>query len=326
MKGLGVLLLLAGSCVVLVGASTAEASSATSDQCINVPQNQSTSGPTLPTTTQGGSNLPAQQGGVNLPTTTQGNPNLPTQQSTPTLPTQGSSNSPTQNGTTLPTTTTQATPAQNGNNNCIVPNSVPNQSLAPTGPKGQHHRSLRTPQLQSNPTTSEPDLVPVLSRTWTQPSDQELADALKPRSFPAAPGGTQLTLTAEALGFSNMPVKSSNRLADLNEGLVRNPQTSLPGDPGPSKNVYIAGHYLGKAGSPARLAFYHLDDLKEGDKLSLQDGQGRTYDYRVSQKLTVSPQESWVMGQVRGRDMLTLQTCVPPEFTKRLIVRADRQS
>jgi sortase A len=31
------------------------------------------------------------------------------------------------------------------------------------------------------------------------------------------------------------------------------------------------------------------------------------------------------MGQVRGRDMLTLQTCTPiPTLEKRLIVRADR--
>jgi len=30
------------------------------------------------------------------------------------------------------------------------------------------------------------------------------------------------------------------------------------------------------------------------------------------------------MGQVRGRDMVTLQTCTGPDFKKRLIVRADR--
>jgi sortase (surface protein transpeptidase) len=30
------------------------------------------------------------------------------------------------------------------------------------------------------------------------------------------------------------------------------------------------------------------------------------------------------MGQVRVRDMLTLQTCIPPTFEDRLIVRTDR--
>jgi sortase (surface protein transpeptidase) len=30
------------------------------------------------------------------------------------------------------------------------------------------------------------------------------------------------------------------------------------------------------------------------------------------------------MGQEVGRDMLTLQTCIPPTFEERLVVRADR--
>lgn len=37
-----------------------------------------------------------------------------------------------------------------------------------------------------------------------------------------------------------------------------------------------------------------------------------------------SCEDSWVMGQVRNRDMLTLQTCIPPTFEERLVVRADR--
>jgi sortase A len=45
----------------------------------------------------------------------------------------------------------------------------------------------------------------------------------------------------------------------------------------------------------------------------------------VSETFLADPADSWVMGQVRGRDMLTLQTCTPyPTFEKRLIVRADR--
>ena len=35
--------------------------------------------------------------------------------------------------------------------------------------------------------------------------------------------------------------------------------------------------------------------------------------------------EGWVTGRVRGRELLTLQTCTPiPTFQKRLIVRAER--
>jgi sortase A len=73
------------------------------------------------------------------------------------------------------------------------------------------------------------------------------------------------------------------------------------------------------------MIFYNLDKLREGDEVVLKDRAGRSYKYRVSEVLVVDPADSWVMGQVRGRDMLTLQTCTPiPTFQKRLIVRADR--
>jgi sortase A len=47
--------------------------------------------------------------------------------------------------------------------------------------------------------------------------------------------------------------------------------------------------------------------------------------YEVTESFVVGPDDTWVMGRVRGRDMLTLQTCTPiPGFQKRLIVRAER--
>jgi sortase A len=56
----------------------------------------------------------------------------------------------------------------------------------------------------------------------------------------------------------------------------------------------------------------------------LKDRQGRKYEYRVTEAFVTEPNDSWVMGQVRERDMVTLQTCTGPGFNKRLIVRADR--
>jgi sortase A len=59
--------------------------------------------------------------------------------------------------------------------------------------------------------------------------------------------------------------------------------------------------------------------------LLLRDQTGRSYRYRVSEVFIADPTDVWVMGQVRGRDMVTLQPCTPyPTFEKRLIVRADR--
>jgi sortase A len=73
------------------------------------------------------------------------------------------------------------------------------------------------------------------------------------------------------------------------------------------------------------MIFYNLDKLKPGDEVLLKDRAGTSYRYRVSEVFVVDPTASWVMGQVRGRDMVTLQTCTPiPTFQKRLIVRADR--
>jgi sortase A len=47
--------------------------------------------------------------------------------------------------------------------------------------------------------------------------------------------------------------------------------------------------------------------------------------YRVLESFAVWPDENWVTGRVRGRDLLTLRTCTPiPTFQKRLIVRAER--
>ena len=95
--------------------------------------------------------------------------------------------------------------------------------------------------------------------------------------------------------------------------------------PTPQRNVYLAGHRMGFRGTWSRMLFYNLDELQKGDSVVLRDRSGRTYEYRVSEVLLTEPTDAWVMGQVRGRDMVSLQTCIPLyTFDKRLIVRADR--
>jgi sortase A len=168
------------------------------------------------------------------------------------------------------------------------------------------------------------DLAPRLAATrWTRPSREEVASTGKPRNFAPDPNAG-MTLSARALGLYDMPVTSSDRRKDLDNGLVHVPETSRPWDEGGQKNVFIAGHYLGVPQTPSRLAFYNLHKLKSGDELVLEDGRGQAYKYRVSEKFAVGPGDSWAMGEVRDRDMVTLQTCIPPDFGKRLMVRADR--
>ena len=132
-------------------------------------------------------------------------------------------------------------------------------------------------------------------------------------------------LTIKALGVYNAPVFNSDEQWALDNGIAHVPETSLPWSNTPQRNVYLAGHRFGWPGSGSHLVFYHLDKLGRGDKVVLKDRDGRRYVYRVSEAFIAEPEDSWVMGQVRGRDMVTLQTCTPiPTFEKRLVVRAER--
>ncbi len=82
---------------------------------------------------------------------------------------------------------------------------------------------------------------------------------------------------------------------------------------------------MGYRGTWSRMIFYNLDQIRNGDRVVITDRAGRSYEYQVSETFLADPTEAWVMGQVEGRDMVTLQTCTPiPTFEKRLIVRADR--
>jgi sortase A len=134
-----------------------------------------------------------------------------------------------------------------------------------------------------------------------------------------------MSLTIKAVGLHRVPVFDSNGRWALTNGVRHVPGTSLPWSDAPQRNVYIEGHRLGWPGTGSHLVFYSLNTLEEGDEVRLRDRDGRTYRYRVSEMLKVNPDDVWVMGQVRGRDMVTLQTCTPiPTYEKRLIVRADR--
>jgi sortase A len=113
-------------------------------------------------------------------------------------------------------------------------------------------------------------------------------------------------LTIEAIGIHDAPVFDSDSQWALANGVAHNPQTSLPWSQSAQRNVYLAGHRMGFRGTWSRMIFYNLDKLKEGDKVVLKDRSGRSYRYRVSEVFITDPKAVWMMGQVRGRDMVTL--------------------
>lgn len=91
-------------------------------------------------------------------------------------------------------------------------------------------------------------------------------------------------------------------------------------------NVYMAGHRIGYPTTDSFFAFYDLNKLAVGDRVFLTDARDRRYTYRVFRVLVVEPTNISVTQPVMGRNILTLQTCTLPNYTQRLIVRAERIS
>ena len=179
------------------------------------------------------------------------------------------------------------------------------------------------PEAQAEPTLG-PRTPTVGEGDWTRPTPQEIEDANGPRHYDLPPGAI-MSLTMGSIGIYGAPVFDSTSPMALAKGVSHLPDTSLPWSPTPQRNVYLAGHRMGFRGTWSRMLFYNLDKLGKGDRVVLKDRRGRTYLYRVNETFLVDPTEQWVTGQIRGRDMLTLQTCTPiPTFEKRLIVRAER--
>jgi sortase A len=139
------------------------------------------------------------------------------------------------------------------------------------------------------------------------------------------PPGAIMSLSVPAMGLRNAPVLDSEAKSALDEGVVHLPDTSMPWSDTPERNVYLAGHRLGWPDTGSHLIFYRLDELDVGERITLRGPEGRTYHYRVIDTFVVGPEDDWVTGRVRNRDLLTLQTCTPiPTFENRLIVRAER--
>ena len=179
------------------------------------------------------------------------------------------------------------------------------------------------PKAQAEPEPAHP--APTLGESgWDRPTPREIEAANGSRHYDL-PAGAIMSLTMGSIGIYGAPVFDSASPMALARGVSHLPDTSLPWSSTPQRNVYLAGHRMGFRETWSRMLFYNLDKLQEGDKVVLEDRRGRTYEYRVSDTFLVDPTERWVTGQIRGRDMLTLQTCTPiPTFEKRLIVRAER--
>jgi sortase A len=190
-------------------------------------------------------------------------------------------------------------------------------------PHAQPQQAKAPPEPAPQPEPQREDL-PAAEADWPMPTHEQLEAASEPRHYDLPPGAI-MGLTIPAIGIYNAPIFDSDEQWALTNGVRHVPETSLPWFSTPQRNVYIEGHRIGWPGTGSHLVFYHLNKLSSGDEVVLKNRDGENYRYRVSDVLKVDPDDVWVMGEIVGRDMVTLQTCTPiPTYEKRLIVRAER--
>ena len=115
--------------------------------------------------------------------------------------------------------------------------------------------------------------------------------------------------------------KGTNEALLRENAAIRLPYTGFPWQE--EANVYIAGHRIGFPGTNSDLAFYDLDKVGDGDEVFLEDAEGRRYTYEVFETKIVEPTDLSVLKRIEGKNVVTLQTCTLPDYTKRLIVRAE---
>jgi sortase A len=141
-------------------------------------------------------------------------------------------------------------------------------------------------------------------------------------------------LSVPKLGIAGATVLDGD--AGLEVGAMHLPGTGYPWLA--DSNTYIAGHRVGFPGTGSDRIFYDLPLMEQGDEVILEDSNGETYTYAVSEVFAVTPFDTWVTAPT-GSDTVTLQVCtespedwftIGPQLMEsgpksgRLIVRAER--
>jgi len=138
------------------------------------------------------------------------------------------------------------------------------------------------------------------------------------------PKDDAMTLTIPQMKrVKNVPVytaSATNKTA-LHDGTLHIKGTGFPWQR--VANVYIAGHRLGYPRTDSFLVFYDLNKLRNGNRVVLTDTDDRKYIYRVFHRKVVAPDARHILEPVPGKNVVTLQTCTLPNYTKRLLIQAE---
>jgi sortase A len=116
-------------------------------------------------------------------------------------------------------------------------------------------------------------------------------------------------------------------VSDDNKAFRKHAAVHLRGTGNPwdrQANVYIAGHRLGFPGTDSWLSFWDLNVLDKGDRVFITDSAGKRYVYKVFKTFVVDPEDVSVTRPLQGRNIVSLQTCTLPDYSRRLIVQAEK--
>jgi sortase A len=211
----------------------------------------------------------------------------------------------------------------------FVAASTPNAEAA-SAPKVEKTSTVKTGEPKGAEAQiaegGRPDLPVVTGKIKKQPEEKDGGPRKVKRIRVAREPEKMLRVTVpgmDQLRNSEIPYAAS----DDDEAFRKYAGVHLEGTGDPwdrEANVYIAGHRLGYPTTDSFLAFWDLNVLRKGDKVFVTDAEGKRYVYKVFRRFTVAPTQVSVTRPLEGRNVLTLQTCTLPDYSRRLIVQAEK--
>jgi sortase A len=199
--------------------------------------------------------------------------------------------------------------------------SAPKDEAKTTKAKAEETKAART-----EPEVGEPELPVVTGEVEEETEEDGGEQKVKRIRVARGPERKMLRVTVpgmDKLRNSKVPYAAS----DDEDAFRKYAGVHLAGTGDPwdrEANVYIAGHRLGYPTTDSFLAFWDLNMLQKGDKIFVTDADGKRYVYEVFRRFTVGPTQVSVTRPLEGRNVLTLQTCTLPDYSRRLIIQAEK--
>jgi len=181
-------------------------------------------------------------------------------------------------------------------------------------------------QVEAPPAEEEPQEM----ATEEEPTEEESTEE-EPRA-PTVPEDPTLYLTVPKLGLYDHTVRNDDSEVALDLGAVKLPDTDFPWEQ-KDTNTYIACHRLGWPGNESYNQCLNLPLMQQGDQIFLEDSLGRAYEYRVTEALQLTAQDTWIKRPTEGKDVVSLQTCIEtlgdiwtmgPNWAARYVVQAEK--